>query len=426
MANYQDKLPQKINWKTLTDLEKLHLLDNKYFCMLPWTHIHAYPNGDAYPCCLADHKHPIGNMREQSIEELWNNDAMKKLRSNMLKGTFSKQCVKCYEQEQNGWTSMRKSANMHFGHHIKEIHDTKPDGTHDKVNMIYWDIRFSNLCNLSCRYCGSMFSSNWYDDQVALFGEPNHPKVTYAGRSKTDAYDQLLNYLPMVEQVYFAGGEPLIMEEHYKILKELIDIGKANSVRLIYNTNFTKLSYKKLNVLDLWPEFKDVSVGASLDAMGPRAELIRNGTIWADVENNREQMLKKCPKVDFYVSATLSVFNHLHVVDFYNDWVAKGLITHQDWNMNVVQDPTHYRADILPQHMKKEVTQLYEEHIKTIEPKDHLGRATNGFQSAIKFINGTDNTDLLKDFKRYVHMLDKRRNQKTLDVFPELKDIIDE
>ena len=83
-----------------------------------------------------------------------------------------KECVKCYEQEANGWTSMRKSANKHFGHHVKEINNTKEDGSFDKVNMIYWDIRFSNLCNLSCRYCGTYFSSNWYDDQVALFGKP--------------------------------------------------------------------------------------------------------------------------------------------------------------------------------------------------------------------------------------------------------------
>ena len=426
MANYEDKLPNKYKLKDLTTLEKTYLTASKYFCMLPWTHLHSYPNGDAYPCCLASHKHPIGTMREQTIEQLWNNDEMKQLRQNMLQEKSSKQCVKCYEQENNGWTSMRKSANKHFGHHIKEVHDTKPNGHYDKVNMIYWDIRFSNLCNLSCRYCGTYFSSNWYDDQVALFGKPNHPKVTYAGRSKTDAYDQLINYLPMVEQVYFAGGEPLIMEEHYKILKALIDIGKADQVRLIYNTNFTKLSYKKLNVLDLWPEFKDVSVGASLDAMGPRAELVRNGTVWKDVENNREQMLKKCPKVDFYISATLSAFNHRHVIDFHNEWVDKGFIKWQDWNMNVVQDPEHYRADILPLSVKEKVTVEYQQHIEKIEPFDHLGRATNGFRSAIKFINSTDNTKLLPKFRKYVELLDKRRQQNTLQVFPELKEVINE
>ena len=190
---------------------------------------------------------------------------------------------------------MRQSGNIHFGHHIDKVQETSADGHYDDVNMIYWDIRFSNLCNLSCRSCGSMFSSNWYDDQVALWGKPDHAKVTYAGTTKMDAYDQLVEYLPVVEQVYFAGGEPLIMEEHYKILKELIRLGKADTVRLIYNTNFTRQAYKDLNVFDYWPEFKDVSVGASLDAMGPRAELMRNGCLLYTSPSPRDLSTSRMP-----------------------------------------------------------------------------------------------------------------------------------
>ena len=96
MANYEDKLPNKYKLKDLTTLEKTYLTASKYFCMLPWTHLHSYPNGDAYPCCLASHKHPIGTMREQTIEQLWNNDEMRQLRQNMLQEKSSKQCVKCY------------------------------------------------------------------------------------------------------------------------------------------------------------------------------------------------------------------------------------------------------------------------------------------------------------------------------------------
>ena len=313
MSSYKDKMPTQVDADKLTDKQKFLLNDSKYFCTLPWTHLHAYPNGAAYPCCLAKHEFPIGSMKENTMKELWNSADMKDIRKNMLNEKPSKQCTKCYEQEEHGWTSMRESSNIRYGHHIDKVPLTKDDGTYDDVNMIYWDIRFSNLCNLSCRSCGTWFSSNWYDDQVALWGDPGHPKVTYAGTTKMDAYEQLIEYLPMVEQVYFAGGEPLIMEEHYKILQALIDTGKADSVRLLYNTNLTRLSYKKTNVLDIWPEFKDVAVGASLDAMGPRAELMRNGTKWADVERNREDMLKKCPDVDFYISPTVGIFNYSQI-----------------------------------------------------------------------------------------------------------------
>ena len=421
---YKDKMPTKVDLDSLHDEEKNLLQDSKYFCMLPWTHLHAYPNGNAYPCCLAKHEYPIGSMKKNSIQELWNSKDMKTMRTNMLHNKPSKQCAKCYEQESHGWTSMRESANTHFGHHIDKIRQTTEDGEYKDVNMVYWDIRFSNLCNLSCRSCGPMFSSNWYDDQKALWGYTDHGKITYAGKTKLDAYDQLIEYMPMVEQIYFAGGEPLIMEEHYKILKELIRLGKADSVRLIYNTNFTRMSYKDLNVLDIWPQFKDVSVGASLDAMGDRAELMRNGTIWADVERNREEMLKKCPNVDFYISPTVGVFNHEHVIDFHKDWIAKGFIRPQDLNMNMIQDPEHYRIDILPESIKKRVSIRYKEHIAMIKPLDHLGRATSGFESALSMMMSNDNTHMIPKFKQITQQLDQRRSQKTIEIFPELKELL--
>ena len=424
MSSYKDKMPTKVDAEKLTDREKFLLNDSKYFCTLPWTHLHAYPNGAAYPCCLAKHEHPIGSMKENTIKELWNSADMKDIRKNMLTEQPSKQCTKCYEQEEHGWTSMRQSGNIHFGHHIDKVQETSADGHYDDVNMIYWDIRFSNLCNLSCRSCGSMFSSNWYDDQVALWGKPDHAKVTYAGTTKIDAYDQLVEYLPVVEQVYFAGGEPLIMEEHYKILKELIRLGKADTVRLIYNTNFTRQAYKDLNVFDYWPEFKDVSVGASLDAMGPRAELMRNGTKWADVEHNRETMLKKCPNVDFYISPTVGIFNYSHVIDFHNDWMEKGFVKEGDLNLNMIQDPLHYRIDVITPKMKREVEPKYKEHIEKIRPKDYLGRATGGFESALNMMMAEDRTDLLPTFKRITAQLDRHRGQETHEIFPELSEIL--
>ena len=62
--------------------------------------------------------------------------------------------------------------------------------------------------------------------------------LNYAGRTETDMWEQLEPHLDHVEQIYFAGGEPLMMEEHYNILEELVR-RKRFDVRLIYNTNFT-------------------------------------------------------------------------------------------------------------------------------------------------------------------------------------------
>ena len=139
-----------------------------------------------------------------------------------------------------------------------------------------------------------------------------------------------------------------MMDEHYVILEEL-EKRKRFDVRLIYNTNFTKTKLKDRYVFDYWRKFDSVAVGASLDAMGPRAEFIRKGTKWSEVEANRKLMIEQCPNVDFYISPTLSIQNALHLPDFHKEWVDKGLIKPQDLNVNILQDPDWLRVDIAPQ-----------------------------------------------------------------------------
>jgi len=230
----------------------------------------------------------------------------------------------------------------------------------------------------------------------------------------------VLEHIDDVEQIYFAGGEPLIMDEHYYILEEL-EKRKRFDVRLIYNTNFTKVNLKDRLVFDYWKKFDSVSVGASLDAMGPRAEYIRKGTIWADVEHNRKRMLEICPDVDFYISATLSIFNAMHIVDFHKDWVAKGFIKPQDFNINILQDPQHYRIDIAPKKYKEKIKKKYQDHLIWLKGHDDLARASNGFKSAIKFLDN-DNQEL-QTFWDKTNQLDSIRDELILDYIPELREI---
>jgi MoaA/NifB/PqqE/SkfB family radical SAM enzyme len=241
--------------------------------MYPWIHLHAYPTGEVHPCCHAEWKNPpVGNAKTHTLKEIWNSPAQRKLRTDMLTEQPNPACDRCYEQEQSGFFSGRKSANKHFGHQIHKIHATTPDGTVDQFEMTYWDIRFSNLCNLRCRTCGPTFSSQWYQDQTQLAGPEwarQNRVLNIAGRDKNDMWEQLIPHLDHVEKIYFAGGEPLLMEEHYNILDELERRGRFD-VKLIYNTNFTEVKLKDRLVFDYWKKFTSVAVGASLDAMGPR------------------------------------------------------------------------------------------------------------------------------------------------------------
>ena len=203
-------------------------------------------------------------------------------------------------------------------------------------------------------------------------------------------------------------------------LDELERRGKFD-VRLIYNTNFTQTKLKDRTVFDYWKRFKSVSVGASLDAMGPRAEYIRKGTVWDDIERNRALMLEVCPNVDFYVSPTLSIMNALHLPDFHKEWVSKGFIRASDLNVNILQDRPCFRIDIATKEYKQKIRMAYEEHLEWLKPIDNLNRATTGFTSAINFLMAKDNTALIPQFWKDTQVLDDLRNEYILDAIPELE-----
>jgi len=461
---YNSSEPAKVRLADLDERKRFLLSESETFCMYPWIHIHAYPTGEAYPCCMSEMDQSVGNCREKTLSEIWHDKPMQDLRHNMLNEIKSDACKRCYEQEASGFFSGRRSANKHHGHNISRIDESD-------FKMLYWDIRFSNLCNLSCRSCGHIFSSSWFKDQSKLanfqlienynnIADPSWPKVEvvddfknvseeikqecadvhgfqipskesliqmqstnkalqYAGRFETDMWEQLIDHIDHVEQIYFAGGEPLLMEEHYLILEELVKRGRFD-VSLLYNTNFTHVNLKDKTVFEYWKKFNTVAVGASLDGSGEYAEYIRKGTNWNQVEQNRIDMLRICPQVDFYISPTLSIMNAMHLPDFHRDWVEKGLIRHQDLNINILQFPHHYRIDIAPDDYKKELQEKYEKHLEWLRPHDELNRATVGFESAINFMNATDNSGLIKKFWDKTHQLDSIRKENILNVIPEL------
>ena len=422
--NWKDRVPSYIPLEDLTEKQKHRLVESETFCMIPWIHLHAWPDGRAYPCCLGNAKHPVGNFKEKSMREIWNDAPMREMRTNMLADKPCKECTDCYEQEAAGFASMRNNSNKNFGQHIAEVDQTLPDGSLPDMKLHYWDVRFSNICNLKCRSCGSIFSSRWYDDDVKLWGKPLRPRVQFAGRHEEDVWEQMQEHIPHLDQIYFAGGEPLIMEEHNRILKLLIEKGNTK-VKLIYNTNLTELKFKKQNVLDLWKHFPSVCVAASLDDMGDRAAIIRSGTDWAQVEQNIRDLKRECPHIDFMISPTLSMMNIWNFVPYHRYMIDQGFIEPKDFNLNILQGPPNYRIDMLPKHLKEKFKQQFEEHIEWLRPRDTIQRAIGGFQGAIQFMMATDNSYLLPEFWKSVEQLDNARSESLMQVVPELEQIIE-
>jgi MoaA/NifB/PqqE/SkfB family radical SAM enzyme len=392
-------------------------------CILPWIHMHPWPNGKTMLCCDSPWEDHIGDLRENSLKEVWNSEKMKQVRLNMLNGKKCTQCVRCYEKEDKGHDSLRVRSNRDWMEkHWDKVEKTNADGGLDDLHIVYLDFRFSNVCNLRCRYCGPELSSNWYADaKASTFNVSPTERIIQIRKDVDDFMEEFDPMLEHIEQIYWAGGEPILMDEHWGIMNRLVEMGKTD-IRIFYNTNFTTLEYKGQSVLDLWKNFDNISVGASLDAEGIRGEYQRKGTVWTDIESNIKELKEKSPEVDFYISATVSAYNAWHITDFHRSWVDKGYIKPGDWYMNVLLNNERFRMSVLPAGIKAEIKYKWGKHLAWLEPQDHIGRATEGYKSSIKFLDD-DHTHLLNEFKQFNAEFDKLRDENFDDVYPELRNI---
>lgn len=417
------KLKKLNDLKVLENLSPRHkhlLFESDSFCMIPWTSLMIEPSSKVRPCC--ESSEVIGDCSKNSLRDLWNSDKIKQVRKTMLLGIKPASCQNCYTKEDLGRDTLRKTINRKFINHSDLIDVTKEDGHLETFHLNFLDARFNNLCNLSCRSCGPHASSSWHEPALYIGKIDKSVKaLQIAGKNSHDIYEQVLEHIDTLERVYFAGGEPLMIEQFYKLV-EALDYKGRHNVELVYNINMTKSSLSGKSVFELWKNFKNISIGASLDGEHQRGEYLRSGQKWNDVVAFRRKILQLRPDIDFYVSATTGIINALHLPDFHRSWVDQNLINPQDFNIQLLFTPDYLRVDSAPDYLKKLIKEKYQKHLEWLRPLDSLGRATFGFESILNTID-CDKKFNATEFWNNIEPLDRYYGQSLLTVFPELQNL---
>jgi len=295
------------------------------------------------------------------------------------------------------------------------------DGYLPGMNLKYFDVRFSNLCNFKCRTCGDMFSSTWAAESFKQgYGEING--LMHASNGDPALLEQFKPHLGNLEMLYFAGGEPLITPEHYEILEYLID-NNSTDVTLRYNTNCSRLDFKDKSVIDLWNKFKKVEVYGSLDSFGARAEYMRNGTIWNNILNNLKRVRDNCPSVSISFNCVVGVFNVLTITEFLNHLHDEGLINWDSTTCSFYKliNPDYYNLNnLLTKEMKAEAKWK----IKAWLESHPDGPIRTGLTDIYHFIQEDVDPQIQwqKKFKEFTQHFDNIREENLVASFPELKD----
>ena len=405
-------------------MNPITLSESKTFCIIPWVHFHVAQNGNVIPCCQAPPQkmHRFGNINEQSIEEIWNDEPIQSFREKMIAGEKDHRCKQCYLKEKSGLKSLRQKSNTLYE---EKINCTKLE-IKAKEPPVYFDIRFSNACNLKCRICGPWASSQWLKDAIALgLRKPNEKALNITIKNEDSFFEEIKPFFKTAREFYFAGGEPFMMEQHYRVLDELI-AAKNTNCKLNYNSNFSQLSFKDYQIIDYWKKFNCVKVSASLDAEEQRGEYLRKNIKWKDVLENRKLILKELPNLEFELNPTVCVFNVELIPEFHQNWVESGLISVEDFVPNILFNPKEYQLNVLSLKKQLYLKAKYLEHIQWIkkcEAKNELKKQQILIQfESIVDILGKDVNPMYKEvFLTKTKKLDNLRNENTFSLFPELK-----
>lgn len=398
------------------------LLAGGSFCIKPWVHCHVTTLGDVRPCCVSPVRY--GSFAQATLDEIWQGPAIRRFRAAHLSGKEVPGCERCYEAEKVGAFSMRKNANEYFGERARSwVEATGPDGAAPMARPVDYDIRFSNICNFKCRSCYHAASSSWYKDHVAIHGAPNGPKaIIRAFDAPSDFWAAFGEFVGDIEKIYFAGGEPLLQDEHYEVLRALHEHGR-HDVFIFYNTNFSALDYRGTTVTELWRSFSRLTVAASLDSSGARAELMRHGQSWQRVLDNRERLRRECPQVLFRVACTVSALNVWHLPEFHRELIEAGFIEADEFDINIAHYPPKNSAQVLPRELKQEVDARIAAHVEWLRARGESS-AADKFAPVREFLWAKDGSAHLDAFRDYTRALDGLRGENTAKVFPELAAVL--
>ena len=373
-------------------------LKNKSICTLPWSGFELEPGGNVRNCVISKTK--LGNINKTNIKDIVNGKQNIQLKKSMLKQDLPFNCSGCHLQEKNRSDLSSISSRLYY---LKEL-GTKIDlDFYDNPNnfsLKHVDLRWTNACNQACVYCSPALSSKWAKELGV--------KINTTKQSKQEVKDFVFENIAGLENVYLAGGEPMLMKENYEFLKLLHE--KNPNCNLRVNTN---LSTTGTGIFELLCSFRNVHWTISVETMEEEYEYIRHHGSWKDFVNNLDIVRKLDHKFNFNMLHFILNYDSIHgCVDYFK---AKGFHDNS-FIIGPLYDPDHFNLLNLPNQMIESV----KEKLKTKLQNNPQGYLKNSYENLLSYFTNTEWKKNIQSFKDQMTILDKRRNLNSGSIFKTL------
>ena len=380
---------------------------NKFFCYFPFVHanIRANKNRQVAPCWRSDEI--LGNLDDNTLEEIWNGDAYKELRQKFLDGEKPEGCARCWKLEENNETKNLSLRSWYLEHYAKYADNI----INPQLKSI--ELRFSNLCNYSCLHCGSQHSTTWNNKLKKYKGLEQFQKVNNRDpRIITEAeIDSMIPLFATVDEIRITGGEPLTDPVFYYFL-EKVPSDIAKNIELLIVSNLSTLKYEEKDAISLFEKFKEVKLRASVDADEETYGYFRSG---GNIETVKEN-IKRIQSYNNNVSISgVCAINMLNITRLAN--IVK---FHEDRDMFfkvmfVQERPHHLDIRNLPQKIKDD--------INTIDTSTFNNHNQKEVQRVLDFMNSsTGNDQYWKNLKEYIYHIDKLNDTNFLNTYKEFEE----
>jgi radical SAM protein with 4Fe4S-binding SPASM domain len=317
-------------------------IDSNYFCPAPWVSLYVDPQGNIENCCVSKNK--LGNINKTfAIKDTISGSNNLDIKTMMLNDIPIEGCKNCYSQI--GTHTLQ--------HHFKKKYNHLGDDFYKDTNnfvLKYLDLRWNNTCNFACIYCGPGLSSLWAEQKY---------QVVKMKEAKGDLLDYVLESAADLEEIYLAGGEPLMIKENEIVLTKLLEVNK--SCRICVNSNLSLIQGNK--VFELLKQFNNVQWLVSGESIADQYEYIRWPGKWNIFLENLH-IINSIPNHRLSFNMVFMNINSLSIWDFI-DLVHQDLnIDHRSITVNIynlrdnngpwsIQRLTDYQRELVRQRISK-------------------------------------------------------------------------
>jgi len=303
-------------------------------CRAPFTSMYLDQHGSVRACCQ-NTEHPLGNVTEQRLRDIWDGPQAKELRDAMLAHNLERGCAFCKWQVAEGNKALVFART--FDH--LQVDSLTPQWPKQL------ELSMSNACNLQCVMCNGDWSSSIRANRE---GRPPLPQVY-----DEQFFEDLRPFLEHVEVVKILGGEPFLGRESLRVMEMLVEMGSTAEVHV--TTNGTQWTPRVERILERLP----MVIVLSLDGIDRESyESIRIGADIDEVLTNLDRFLGYAERhgTSVNVSHCLMTSNWRRFPDFLRYTEARGLRTY----VNTVTYPTSLSLFHMPAARLREVVETYE------------------------------------------------------------------